>query len=667
MRRNAKSGSSSYPGAHLLVIAAFWTSAPALEAQIFVYNQEASVAIEVQPEQNGKLTYAHTAASAAGEPEGVKLAIELLVRNEGASALTLDEVVVSFLGPPFAAPAFYDFNSGIGPGSTKTVMLENPVGAIGSNNQFIKLPYPPPPALRIDLKFVGYSTPTSRTLSLAKHENDIPGKRFRFPARASDLEPREYWAGASGFVSHHGGSQGFAHDMGVVGWDEDEGEWSKFHPGTSGNENSHYRVWGKPVYAMDDGVVVTCEDGYPDDPADGDAGPLPDGSSIPGGGNHWWIRHGEEVALYAHMKQWSLNQELCFEGAEVEAGDFLGEAGNSGSSGAPHLHIHAVTAAEDVDPKNGHAVPLHFQCGSTVDRKDLDGDAGAGGPWVSLAGRALPFGEVGNAALDAKPLIWPGPVPGLAEVARHGIRSSEYQNVFSNITGCGYMPVWIDGYETPNGHSFNAIFRPASVSWVARHGLTASQYQDAFDEWTSASKGYRPLQVESYLASGQVRYAVIFVKASGGPIWSAYHGKDAAAHQDRFDSLSAAGYHPVNISVVSIQGQRRYTALYEKSPVGSWRAKSFLTPSQYQAEFNENVKAGRQLVYLQAYSHNGGERFSAIFHSGFQQSFAARHGMTGADYQEEWNRRLEEGFLTTAVTGYRAGDQVFFAAIWRKP
>jgi hypothetical protein len=279
------------------------------------------------------------------------------------------------------------------------------------------------------------------------------------------------------------------------------------------------------------------------------------------------------------------------------------------------------------------------------------------------------FLAIGSSALAAENLKQSGTSVSQSgncprEVARHGVRASAFQNVFNDITSNNCELFWLDGYDVNGNTYFNAIFRPATgKAWVARHGLTSAQYQAEFD--LRKRQGYHPRLVESYLSGNNIRYAVIFTKADGIR-WTAYHGKTANQHQTLFDSLTSNGWRPVNVSVVSIGGQRSYTALYVKTNVGSYQLKSFLTPTQYQIAFDANNRAGRQLVYLNAYKHNGGVRFSAIWNSATNGAFVAKHGLTGAQYQAQWSTWTGQGFSTQVVTGYSVGNQHRFAALWRK-
>jgi hypothetical protein len=228
----------------------------------------------------------------------------------------------------------------------------------------------------------------------------------------------------------------------------------------------------------------------------------------------------------------------------------------------------------------------------------------------------------------------------------------------------GYALEWIDGYSVDGDVRYNAIFRPAgNVAWQAVHGLSAAQYQQRFTAITG--QGYRPTQVESYSSDGEVRYAAIFRK-DGGPETRAYHGLTAQQHQQRFDDWSAAGFRARNIAVTAVGGQPRYTALYEKSDGGGWIAKSRLTPDEYQQAFADNTAQGRKPVYLNAYGLDGKIYFSAIFASKPAGALSARHGLSGQQYQSEWENATGNGYLTRVVTGYSVGGSARFAAVWRK-
>ena len=121
---------------------------------------------------------------------------------------------------------------------------------------------------------------------------------------------------------------------------------------------------------------------------------------------------------------------------------------------------------------------------------------------------------------------------------------------------------------------------------------------------------------------------------------------------------------PRVISPVSLNGSRRYTAIYLKVNSGGWEARSFLTPAEYQAKFDANTAAGRRLVYLNAYTHDGQPRITAIWWkspaaSVVRQARADQRPVPGAV-----GGQPSAGRLTQAVTGYEQGGDVRFAAFW---
>ena len=73
----------------------------------------------------------------------------------------------------------------------------------------------------------------------------------------------------------------------------------------------------------------------------------------------------------------------------------------------------------------------------------------------------------------------------------------------------------------------------------------------------------------------------------------------------------------------------------------------------------------KNLAYLNVYEHEGQPRFSAIWNS-MTPSSKARHGLSGNDYQQEWEDSRKAGLLTRLVTGYTDGSTARYAAAWRK-
>ncbi|HLT45083.1 MAG TPA: peptidoglycan DD-metalloendopeptidase family protein [Luteimonas sp.] len=398
------------------------------------------------------------------------------------------------------------------------------------------------------------------------------------------------------------------------------------------------------VVAAGDGIITHIEDRYSQRLSCKD---------LPGSekkNNYIWIRGIDGVSIkYSHLEQDSTTGKAGLKvGQSVTAGTYLGDQGDVGCASGPHLHIEAAVlrASDPITTVGGF---VRDNAGSKRNRV------------MRVCG--VPGGVFAAGTTHVARKV-PGQIrPGAAEVARHGVPAADYQCLFDQAVAAGYMPDWIDGFDVGGEVYYNVLFRPKAGAWASFHGLNGSQYQQRFNQYTR--QGYRPHQVESHLGGGSVRYAVIFRK-QGGPQYTAYHGLTAAAHQQRFDTLTGQGYRPRNVSVVSSGGQRRYTALYEKADIGSWEARSQLNATQYQQAFESNTGRKRQLVYLNSYVHGGQPYFTAIWSSRPSGAYRARHGLTSARYQSEWTSASRSNMRTGSVTGYGVGGSARYAAFWRR-
>lgn len=310
------------------------------------------VTMTIQPSVGGQVRYLALAPVVQNEGERFQLSFEATFINSGSKSVHLTKLQISFPDAPNLEGKTIDLET-LHADETVTPGLDlGPKGdAAGldrrapkdfKENHNIILTRTPPPRIRFEV-FDASGDSIHETFNLARYQSFLAGGAYSWFAKAHELARGEYWSGIA--AQHCCGHQLYAHDLGVEFWDKSEGGWTNLLPGKKGEANNHYRVWGKPVYAMADGVVVDFLNLSHDNFI---VGKFPE-RFLHAFGNYFILRHGSDEMVYAHFQQHSQNAALMQRDSTgaavplpVKAGDFLGLVGNSGRSSHPHLHIHSI-------------------------------------------------------------------------------------------------------------------------------------------------------------------------------------------------------------------------------------------------------------------------------------------------------------------------------------
>ena len=126
--------------------------------------------------------------------------------------------------------------------------------------------------------------------------------------------------------------------------------WGLRANGLQPSEPSAYNIYGAPVYAPCGGLVLIAIDGVLDMQV-----PLMDREHM--AGNYVLLRCTDADVLLGHLKPGSV---VVAAGNTVALGDRLGNVGNRGSTGEPHLHIHAQGRGTVSEPLSCNPLPMRF-------------------------------------------------------------------------------------------------------------------------------------------------------------------------------------------------------------------------------------------------------------------------------------------------------------------
>ena len=345
-----------------------------------------NLTVTVEPAEGSAVVYGLLAPRTSNDPPNGQLSLVLTIKNLEPSAVHLNQVTVSFTGPPSVAAAVIAADVTIQSNQTQQWYFPT------ANN--IILPVPAPGAITLDLACDGFSDSATLSKSLAQYVSPAQGGTgYAFPASSVDLKEGEFWSGRSAVHGEAGGgTQLFAYDLGVRAYDSSSDSWPTRPAGSDATKNDSYYVWGKPILAIADGVVKQIRDGMPANTPPS----IPDPAPSPVEGNYFYIQHASDLALYAHLQAGTLNPALTSgpnpdgTGATVTKGQLLGLAGNSGRSSEPHLHIQVNRTTI---PWGGPPRPLSFD---TIPMLDMSVTApytwppNTDSPWSVVPGSAVP-------------------------------------------------------------------------------------------------------------------------------------------------------------------------------------------------------------------------------------------------------------------------------------
>ncbi|MFT3777924.1 MAG: papain-like cysteine protease family protein [Ottowia sp.] len=210
---------------------------------------------------------------------------------------------------------------------------------------------------------------------------------------------------------------------------------------------------------------------------------------------------------------------------------------------------------------------------------------------------------------------------------------------------------------------FMASWERAGGTWVARHGLTGAQYQAAFDQY--AAQGYRLRTVSGYNVNGTTCYAAIWDKAAG-PAWAARHGLTAAQYQAAFDQYAGQGYRLKMVSGYSVGASARFAAVWEKAAGPAWAARHGLTGAQYQAAFDQMSAQGYRLRWVSTYAEGGQARYAALWDKSAGPAWVARHGLEEAAFRAAAQGYAAQGYDLVCGNAVTLGGKDYYAALWEK-
>lgn len=258
--------------------------------------------------------------------------------------------------------------------------------------------------------------------------------------------------------------------------------------------------------------------------------------------------------------------------------------------------------------------------------------------------------------------------------AYHGVTSTQHQANFNNLSAQGFRMISLSVYGDPGDARYAAVWvqRPGSA-WVAVHGVNSEGYQSFFNNWTA--KGYVPTLVSATGTAGNAVFAAVLEQGISGS-WMARHGVSSGpdGNAGTFQNLNKSAHEQRmmlrSVAIYGTPSDRRYIAVWHPNPnFVKWHVHPSDTGESYQDVFNAEVQlpgynlSGYRPSYVAVSSDH---MYCSVFRDDVVGPWVARHGMSSADYQAEFDKQKAAGLYPICVQGGGVGSDTRYAALFAK-
>jgi CubicO group peptidase (beta-lactamase class C family) len=257
------------------------------------------------------------------------------------------------------------------------------------------------------------------------------------------------------------------------------------------------------------------------------------------------------------------------------------------------------------------------------------------------------------------------PAEDLAWGSNRDLTRSQFDDRLAVYTSRGYMVVDVDVRSEGLGLRYALIAHenPDDRDWALHVDLTSDQYHALWTDYRD--RGYRPLDVEGYLADGQTRFAGIWIEDVEGLAWSSVRNMTSAEYADDFDARSAQGLRPIDIEAYDTPSGLRFAAIWWDNVDGlDWSQLRNIDRARYEQEVDDLAAAGYFMIDYETYDTADGRRYAAIWERRAERpAYQIRTNRDELGFANLWRTYRDQGYRIADFEGDEAGTNLY-AGIW---
>ena len=246
--------------------------------------------------------------------------------------------------------------------------------------------------------------------------------------------------------------------------------------------------------------------------------------------------------------------------------------------------------------------------------------------------------------------------------ARRDLTGSDLQAAITAMSADGYTLIDLSGCFDGAGVRYAALWdRVSGPARRAQFGVPAAQYQQLFNQMFA--DGFRPIRLSGFATPWGTEFAGIWI-ADGITEWTAHHGLDANALEDRIAQLADNHYHLIDIAAWEEQGQARFAGIWQRFPGERPEVRINLDRGQHQVSVARMIRDRFVPVKIVGYGLQGIGRYAAIWNHRPSNGWQARHDLMAHEL-DFWLETLHyQGYTPVQASGYLTTDGVRYTCAW---
>jgi len=203
-----------------------------------------------------------------------------------------------------------------------------------------------------------------------------------------------------------------------------------------------------------------------------------------------------------------------------------------------------------------------------------------------------------------------------------------------------------------------------SLSWKSWRNLS----EDAYDKKLATYKkqGFRPVDVE--IADGSKRsYSLIMRKDKNNPPWAIHTRLSDKAFKKKWNDYKSKGYRPIDLESYKLKSKRFYAGIWIKDGISSWASYRNYSSDEFNKKFKENKDKGRMPIDVDAYVDGNKLKFSGIFVKNVDKvKWSIKRNIKQSDFGNHFQDMTDKGYRLYDTNSYLFKGTQYYAVIWVK-